>query len=125
MVDALRLVESPVAGGLTEGRVEGAVLTARDVSVAARGTLLLRGVDLDIAARGVTAVIGPSGAGKSTLLKVFNRLLELETPPLTLAGEVRFHGRSILGAGVDPDVLRSRIGMLFQQPIVFPTSVAR
>ena len=132
MADALRVIDGSRPGSRSEGRAEGrresqaggAVLAARGVSVAARGALLLRDVHLEVAARGVTAVIGPSGAGKSTLLKVFNRLLELETPPLVLSGEVLFHGRSIHGAGVDPDVLRSRIGMLFQQPVVFPTSVA-
>ncbi len=132
MADALRVVGGSRSGSPSEERTQsrkesppgGAVLAARGVSVAARGALLLRDVHLEVAARGVTAVIGPSGAGKSTLLKVFNRLLELETPPLVLRGEVLFHGRPIHGAGVDPDVLRSRIGMLFQQPVVFPTSIA-
>ncbi len=125
MADALRLVRPPSSESQADARTGAEVLSARGVSVASRDALLLRDVDLDIAARGVTAVIGPSGAGKSTLLKVFNRLLELETPPLTLTGEVRFHGRPIHGPGVDPDVLRSRIGMLVQQPIVFPMSIAR
>jgi phosphate transport system ATP-binding protein len=121
MADALRIARRPAPSS----QAGAPVLAARGVSVAARDTLLLRDVHLDVAARGVTAVIGPSGAGKSTLLKVFNRLLELETPPLTLTGEVRFRGRSIHGPGVDPDNLRGRIGMLFQQPIVFPVSIAR
>jgi len=101
------------------------VLAARDMTVSASSGPLLREVNLEIPPGGVFAVIGPSGAGKSTLLKSFNRLLELETPPLTLTGEVEFRGRSIHGGGVDPDSLRSRIGMLFQQPIVFPTTIAR
>ena len=103
----------------------GPILEARAVTVSASRTTLLRDVDLEIPPGGVFAVIGPSGAGKSTLLKVFNRLLELETPPLTLGGEVEFRGRSILGRSLDADALRSRIGMLFQQPVVFPTTIER
>jgi phosphate transport system ATP-binding protein len=101
------------------------VLAARGVTVTAQSGTLLRDVDLEIPSGGVFSVIGPSGAGKSTLLKIFNRLLELETPPLAVSGEVLFRGRSIYGPGVDPDALRSRIGMLFQQPVVFPTSIAK
>ncbi len=121
MAEVLRLVDRCAP----ELERKKALLSARDVSVTAGSGLLLRGVDLDVPPGGVFAVIGPSGAGKSTLLKIFNRLLELETPPLALRGEVLFRGRSIHGPGVDPDALRSRIGMLFQQPIVFPTTIAR
>ncbi|MCZ6725727.1 MAG: phosphate ABC transporter ATP-binding protein, partial [Acidobacteria bacterium] len=114
LVDRLDLAPAPTP-----------VLAARGVTVTAQGATLLRAVDVEIPSGGVFGVIGPSGAGKSTLLKVFNRLLELETPPLGVSGEVFFRGRSIYGPGVDPDALRNRIGMLFQQPVVFPTSVAK
>lgn len=121
MADLLHLVDHPVAKPVALKPV----LSAADVTVSSQGGPLLRAVDLEIPVGGVFAVIGPSGAGKSTLLKIFNRMLELETPPLRVSGEVRFHGRSIHGPGVDPDELRSRIGMLSQQPIVFPTTIAR
>ena len=123
MAEVVRLADRLV--GCSEPESRKPVLAARSVTVSAAKNVLLRRVDLEIPAGGVFGVIGPSGAGKSTLLKIFNRLLELETPPLTLTGEVEFQGRSVLGAGVDPDTLRSRIGMLSQQPVVFPTSIAR
>lgn len=120
MAESLRLADQPPVAS-----VRPALLSARDVAVISRSGPLLEGVNLDVPRGGVFAIIGPSGAGKSTLLKVFNRMLELETPPLKLRGEVLFAGRPIHGPGVDPDTLRSRIGMLSQQPTIFPTSIAR
>ena len=83
---------------------------------------LLQSVNLDIPAGGVFGFIGPSGAGKSTLLKSLNRLLEL-TPGLSITGEVKFKASPIYAPAVDPNALRARIGMLFQQPVIFPASI--
>ncbi len=101
------------------------VLRARGVTVRSGRRNLLAKVDLLVPEGGVFGIIGPSGAGKSTLLKVFNRLLELETPPLELTGEVLFRDRPIYDPDVDADQVRATIGMLFQQPVVFPTTVRR
>jgi phosphate transport system ATP-binding protein len=98
------------------------VLEARDLNVFAGERRLLRNVNLRIAARRVFGLIGPSGAGKSTLLRCLNRLLELDTG-LRTTGDIRLHGRSIFAPEVDPDDLRARVGILFQQPVVFPTSI--
>ncbi len=98
------------------------ILQTQSLTVTAGSRTLLRGVSLSIHEKQVFGLIGPSGAGKSTLLKCLNRLLEL-TPALKVSGVVRFHGESIHGPTVDADALRSRIGILFQQPIVFPKSV--
>ncbi|PZG21169.1 peptide ABC transporter ATP-binding protein [Micromonospora craterilacus] len=87
-------------------------LSLRDVHLAFGRNQVLRGVDLDVA-RGATAcVIGPSGSGKSTLLRTVNRLLEPDR------GDVLLDGRSVLGD--DPDALRQRVGMVFQQFNLFP-----
>ncbi|MGC5028498.1 amino acid ABC transporter ATP-binding protein [Micromonospora sp. DT229] len=87
-------------------------LSLRDVHLAFGRHQVLRGVDLDVA-RGATAcVIGPSGSGKSTLLRTVNRLLEPDR------GDVLLDGRSVLRD--DPDVLRQRVGMVFQQFNLFP-----
>ncbi len=87
-------------------------LSLRDVHLAFGRHQVLRGVDLDVA-RGATAcVIGPSGSGKSTLLRTVNRLLEPDR------GDVLLDGRSVLRD--DPDALRQRIGMVFQQFNLFP-----
>ncbi len=103
-------------------RIPEPQLETRGLSVEAPGRTLLRGVDLAVPANQVFVLIGPSGAGKSTLLRCFNRLIEL-TPELRVRGEVRFQGEPIYAPGADPDVLRARIGILFQQPVVFPASI--
>lgn len=115
MVEALRARPAPATGR--------EVLAARRLTVRAGRRALLREVDLAVREGEVLAVLGPSGAGKSTLLKVFNRLIDLESPPLAVEGEVEFEGRPVYGPGVDPDELRRRIGILFQQPVVFPRSI--
>lgn len=113
MAEVLRLVPAP----------DRTVLAARRVSVETPSRVLLRRADLEVRRGEVLAIIGPSGAGKSTLLKVLNRLAELETPPLVVEGEVELEGVSVFGSGVDPDELRRRVGILFQQPVVFPRSI--
>lgn len=98
------------------------VFRLTDLTVTAGKRALLSGVSLDIPPGGVFGLLGPSGAGKSTLLKSLNRLIEL-TPGLKLTGQIAFQGQPIYASGVNPDDLRSRIGMLFQQPVVFPKSI--
>ena len=71
---------------------------------------------------GVTALMGPSGCGKSTLLRALNRIYALY-PGQSAAGEILLDGRNILERGVDLAVLRSRVGMVFQQPTPFPMSI--
>lgn len=101
-----------------------ALIQVRTLNVLAGRRTVLRDVRLDIAAGEAVAILGPSGAGKSTLLKCLNRLIDL-TPGLTVHGEIRYRGKSIRDPGMDVDALRAHIGMLFQQPIVFPTSIRR
>lgn len=99
------------------------ILTTHELAVrTASGAELIQGVELQLFPGEVLGVIGPSGAGKSTLLKCFNRLIDL-TAGLSVSGDVRFRGESIYARGVDPDAIRVKIGMLFQQPVVFPASI--
>jgi phosphate transport system ATP-binding protein len=77
-------------------------------------------IDLSIAPNSVTALIGPSGCGKSTLLRSMNRMHEV-IPGARTEGSIEFHGSDIYGAGVDPVVVRHRVGMVFQRPNPFPT----
>jgi phosphate transport system ATP-binding protein len=98
------------------------ILEVRSLTVRAGRRIILQDVSLAIRPNQVFGLIGPSGAGKSTLLKCINRLTEL-TPRLRVTGDVLFHGQSIFDRSVDPDQLRTRIGMLFQQPVVFPKSI--
>jgi polar amino acid transport system ATP-binding protein len=87
-------------------------LAANDIHLAFGTNAVLRGVDLDVPAGTTTAVIGPSGSGKSTLLRALNRLYEPDR------GDVLLDGRSVLKD--NPDELRQRIGMVFQQFNLFP-----
>jgi phosphate transport system ATP-binding protein len=84
----------------------------------------LRNISLPIANRRVTAIIGPSGCGKSTLLRCFNRMHDLY-PGNRYEGEIRLYPENIdiVGADVDPLLIRLRIGMVFQKPNPFPKSI--
>jgi phosphate transport system ATP-binding protein len=82
----------------------------------------VRGVDLTIGNREITAMIGPSGCGKSTVLRCFNRMNDL-IPGARAAGEITYHGENLYGDHVDPIEVRRRIGMVFQKPNPFPKSI--
>jgi phosphate transport system ATP-binding protein len=82
----------------------------------------LKNIDLDIAERHVTAFIGPSGCGKSTLLRTLNRMYSLY-PGQRAEGQVNFYGENILDPKQDLNMLRARIGMVFQKPTPFPMSI--
>ena len=82
----------------------------------------LKNINLDIEQGKVTAFIGPSGCGKSTLLRTLNRMDDLY-PGQRAEGEINFYGQNILEPGQDLNLLRSRIGMVFQKPTPFPMSI--
>ena len=82
----------------------------------------LKNIDLDIAEGKVTAFIGPSGCGKSTLLRALNRMYSLY-PGQRAEGQVNFYGENILDPKQDLNMLRARIGMVFQKPTPFPMSI--
>jgi phosphate transport system ATP-binding protein len=82
----------------------------------------LRDVTVPLFDRKVTAFIGPSGCGKSTLLRVLNRIYELY-PNQRATGEVIFDGDNILGGDLDVNLLRARVGMVFQKPTPFPMTI--
>jgi phosphate transport system ATP-binding protein len=102
---------------------------AAPVKLAARGLDFhydkfhaLKGIDLDIPEKRVTALIGPSGCGKSTLLRVFNRIYALY-PKMHASGEVLLDGENILDAKYPMNRLRSKVGMVFQKPVPFPMTI--
>ena len=85
-------------------------------------THALKGVNLNLFAGQVTAFIGPSGCGKSTLLRVLNRMYDLY-PGQRAEGEVMLDGENILSPDLDLNLLRSRVGMVFQKPTPFPMTI--
>jgi phosphate transport system ATP-binding protein len=82
----------------------------------------LKGISLPLYQNKVTAFIGPSGCGKSTLLRVLNRMYDLY-PNQRAEGDVVFDGEDILSPKQDLNLLRARIGMVFQKPTPFPMSI--
>lgn len=100
------------------------ILRVENLSVRIRHASILDNISLEVASHSVFGLIGPSGAGKSTLLRCMNRMIEM-TPGAEVTGRVRFHGENIYAHDVDADALRARIGMIFQQPVVFPASIER
>jgi phosphate transport system ATP-binding protein len=82
----------------------------------------LKTVNVPLYDRKVTAFIGPSGCGKSTLLRILNRIYDLY-PNQRAEGEVLLDGHNILNPGQDLNLLRARIGMVFQKPTPFPMSI--
>ena len=85
-------------------------------------THALKNIDLSINQKEVTAIIGPSGCGKSTYLKTLNRMVEM-VPSVSISGNVTFKGNNILGKSMPVEVLRSKVGMVFQKPNPFPKSI--
>ncbi len=81
---------------------------------------VLKGINLDIKSSTVTAIIGPSGCGKSTFLRCLNRMHEL-VPNAKTTGRILLDGTDIYGEGIDPVMIRRRVGMIFQKPNPFPT----
>lgn len=82
----------------------------------------LKNVSLDVVTNKVTAIIGPSGCGKSTLLRTFNRIYEIY-PGLRAEGEILLDGINILSRKQDLNLLRAKVGMVFQMPTPFPMTI--
>jgi len=82
----------------------------------------LKAISLPLYDRKVTAFIGPSGCGKSTLLRVLNRMYDLY-PHQRAEGEVLFDGANVLSPKQDLNLLRARVGMVFQKPTPFPMTI--
>ena len=82
----------------------------------------LKGINLDIPEKQVTAFIGPSGCGKSTLLRIFNRMYELY-PDQRAEGQILLDGQDLLDRKKDVALLRAKVGMVFQKPNPFPKSI--
>ncbi len=98
------------------------ILSTRDLCLWYGQTQALKGVDMDIPERQVTALIGPSGCGKSTFLKTLDRMNDL-TPGVKVTGAVTYRGEDIYAPAVNVTWLRKQIGMVFQKPNPFPMSI--
>ena len=97
-------------------------VTVRSLNFYYGGNRALKDINVSLYAKRVTAFIGPSGCGKSTLLRVLNRVYDLY-PHQRAEGEVMLDGDNILAPGQDLNLLRARVGMVFQKPTPFPMSI--
>ncbi len=97
-------------------------IQVKDLSFYYGSLKVLQGVNIDFKQNHVTAMIGPSGCGKSTLLKSLNRIGELEGK-IKIDGKVEFFGQDIYSPKVNINRLRNQVGMVFQKPNPFPTSI--
>ncbi len=98
------------------------IITVRDLCLWYGSAQALKDININIQERAITALIGPSGCGKSTFLKTLDRMNDL-IPGVKTTGEVRYAGEDIFAPGVDVNMLRKDIGMVFQKPNPFPMSV--
>jgi len=99
-----------------------AKLQVNDLSFYYGPTKALKNVNVPLYEKKVTAFIGPSGCGKSTLLRILNRIYELY-PNQRAEGEVLLDGENILNTKQDLNLLRARVGMVFQKPTPFPMTI--
>jgi phosphate transport system ATP-binding protein len=113
-VEAQRALRAPAA--------ETEKVQVRNLNFYYGQTHALKNVSLNLFKGQVTAFIGPSGCGKSTLLRVLNRMYDLY-PGQRAEGEVLLDGENILSANLDLNLLRSRVGMVFQKPTPFPMTI--
>ena len=98
------------------------IITAKDLCLWYGSAQALKNIDIDIPEKSITAFIGPSGCGKSTFLKTLNRMNDL-IPGVKITGEVRYGERDIYSPGLDVNLLRKEIGIVFQKPNPFPMSI--
>jgi phosphate transport system ATP-binding protein len=113
-VEAQRPSRAPIA--------ETAKVVVRSLNFYYGQAHALKDVSLNLYKGQVTAFIGPSGCGKSTLLRVLNRMYDLY-PGQRAEGEVMLDGENVLSPDLDLNLLRSRVGMVFQKPTPFPMTI--
>ncbi|MBI2767049.1 MAG: phosphate ABC transporter ATP-binding protein [Chloroflexi bacterium] len=116
-VHIVRTEEEAAASAAPAQRV---AIRAENVEAWYGPKLAVAGVNMEIRANSVTALIGPSGCGKSTLIRTFNRMHEF-APAARVGGAVFLDGENIYERGIDPARVRQRVGMVFQKPNPFPT----
>ncbi len=101
---------------------EPPVVATEHLVVRSRERVILNDVSLAFPDRDVTAIIGPSGCGKTTFIRTLNRMTEVGSG-LMVRGRVLYRGQDIYAKTVNPVIVRQRIGMVFQRPVVFPMSI--
>jgi phosphate transport system ATP-binding protein len=104
------------------GGMQDIKLSVRDLDFYYNKFQALHSISMDVQSNQVTAFIGPSGCGKSTLIRCFNRIYAMY-PKQRAVGEIWLEGRNILSQSEDLNMLRAKVGMVFQKPTPFPMSI--
>jgi len=124
----VRPASPPATTGEGEAGAEQAAADARMRAVGLRAwygrSEAIKGIDMPVIDKQVTAIIGPSGCGKSTFIRCLNRMHEV-IPGARVEGKVLLDGQDIYGGEVDPVKVRRHVGMVFQKPNPFPTMTIR
>ena len=95
-------------------------IVVKELSAWFRKNQALHDISINLPEKSITAIIGPSGCGKSTFVRCLNRMHE-EVLGASSGGTVLLDGEDVYGSGVDPVLIRRRMGMIFQKPNPFPT----
>ena len=117
MNDLAAAAAAPLTGAATPAKIK-----VRDVHFYYNGYHALKGINMDIPEKQVTAIIGPSGCGKSTMLRIFNRIYAIY-PKLEATGSIELDGENILDKTYSMNRLRTKVGMVFQKPVPFPMTI--
>jgi phosphate transport system ATP-binding protein len=115
-------IETKAAPDAPDAAATAGAIVIRDLSFRYGNTPALNDVTMTVPAKAVTAIIGPSGCGKSTLLRTVNRIFELY-PDQHASGEILIDGRNVLDRKYSLADLRRLVGMVFQKPTPFPSSI--
>ncbi len=102
--------------------MDNKIITIKDVDLHYGNFQALKKVNMGISKNEITAFIGPSGCGKSTLLKCLNRMNDL-VESCKVEGEIKLNGDDIYSSSFDVNLLRKKVGMVFQKPNPFPMSI--
>ena len=113
-------VEQQVEPPTAQESAPASTFQVKDLSIWYGEKRAIENVTMDIVSNAVTAIIGPSGCGKSTFIRALNRMHEL-VPRTRLEGTVLLQGDDLYSSGVDPAIVRRRVGMVFQKSNPFPT----
>jgi len=115
----LHIHVNPETANAPQGRIK---LCVRGVDVFYGDKQALFEVSLDVPDKAVTSLIGPSGCGKSTFLRCINRMNDT-IPTARVTGRIELDGEDVNDRGIDPVLLRARVGMVFQKPNPFPKTI--
>ncbi|MGH8094939.1 MAG: phosphate ABC transporter ATP-binding protein PstB [Chthoniobacterales bacterium] len=111
---------TPIPQPAPAAAVNGTAFDVKNLSIWYGEKCAIKNVTIAIPSKSITAIIGPSGCGKSTFLRCLNRMHEL-VPRTRVEGEILFYGEDLYASGIDPAMVRRRVGMVFQKSNPFPT----